>query len=238
MYKNKSILMMAALLVGVFLITPGLASASMYDMEFTHPSGTTVGPGGTPVNNPDVDIVRVRSRVVGDDLELTMEVAGSIRESSGDEEYYYFIQLNDEPDETAFSNYVIVFLDLNEAECLKFGTDSSPDEVTVDFEIDGSELVFTIPLSAVEHLDAYYIYAWANFGYAEEDAPEAMDFAYSWTADDIDNGDDNGDDVPDNGDDNGDDTPDNGEDDDSPGFAFLALAVSITLAVLFYKKKQ
>ncbi len=32
--------------------------------------------------------------------------------------------------------------------------------------------------------------------------------------------------------------PGDDEDDDSPGFAFLALAVSITLAVLFYKKKQ
>ena len=238
---NKKIVTVAALLIGVFLITPGIASANPYNMEFTYQSGTVVH-DGDPVHMPDIDVVRVESNVVGNQIELTIEVDGSIRNSNDNLYTFWMTPDPDEYDQYEYRDKMLIAFYRNGESVYYLG---NPDNYTnmgqPSYQIDGGELVLSIPFSPVDdHLGDVDSFA-CMVGAQSADFPNVpleylietedewdddietygVDMFYSWA-------DDNGDAPPD----------DDDKGDDSPGFALLLVGIALVSAVLIYHKKN
>ncbi len=245
MYGKKYLI--GIMVLALLLAVPATAVAEYSDVV-TDPAGDVmryVDDGVYKhVENPNIDIRKVEISEDNGDVTVSLTVEGSITD---DPDIYYEIMMTDGGEgefEVKYNNGECTITAYLPYDGGVFGNQDVPHNIT---GVGTSTMNIEFRRDHIGSPDALQIFVVSalNEGVFEVDLAGPGGIPEGELVEDDDPVDD-GDDAPDNGDDapdNGEDAPEDEEtteyeDDDSPGFAFLALAVSITLAVLFYKKKQ
>ncbi len=210
-----------AILLTVLMLIAGTASALDYSVSATDPQGDTQG----QLTNSDVDITSISSEKSGDDLVLTMEVAGDINEGSKGNHYTYQLIITESESKDPVRLNRVLYEDGDATYRINGGAEQ---DLPTTPSVSGNTLEMRVPESAYSDLTSFHLYAETT--YAEHQGGDTYqictDEALGWSASDT-----NGD-----GTDDTNDTDDGGG--DTPGFTIPILLISIFLAMIYWHERD